>query len=339
MNMQGIAISMVYPIMKTLVRKGFEPGRFFEAVGFDTALLKDVEARIEDSELERLMIAAAEYTKDEHFGLHQGQLMDIADMGILGYVMMHSGTVADALSAYRRYNMILCSGYNLDWDVHGSTVAIRLFASSPGTRMSRHCMEDMACSLYCLIGRLSNRRIELQDLTFTHPSPADQAPYSAAFGILPRFGSDANILRMSKDVLDFPILYADPKLLGMFERVAAETKNKLLGGEEFSDRVFHWLMSCMPSHFPTLKQTADSFHMSARTLQNKLKEENTSYNDLSVRVRKELALNYLQKKEYSIGEIAYLLHFSEPSAFHSAFKKWTGVAPGQYRSLHRTSAS
>lgn len=337
--MQGVTISMVYPIMKTLMHKGYDTGHFFDDVRFDTSLLKDVESRIEGSELERLMIAAAEYTKDEHFGLHQGQLMDIADMGILGYVMMHSSTVADALSAYRRYNTILCSGFNLDWVVHENSVAIRLFASRPEARMSRHCMEDMACSLHRLIGKLSNRRIELQDLAFTHPSPADQAPYASAFGMIPRFESEDNMLRMSNEVLDYPILYADPKLLGMFERIAAETKDRLLGGEEFSDRVFQWMTSCMPRHFPTLKQTANSFHMSVRTLQNKLKDENTSYNELSVRVRKELALSYLQEQEYSIGEIAYLLHFSEPSAFHSAFKKWTGVAPGQYRAMHRASVS
>ncbi|MNT77800.1 HTH-type transcriptional regulator VirS [compost metagenome] len=71
--------------------------------------------------------------------------------------------------------------------------------------------------------------------------------------------------------------------------------------------------------------------MSSRTLQHKLKEEQSTYNDLSIRVRKELAMVYLRKWEYSVGEIAYVLHFSEPSAFQSAFKKWTGYTPGQYR--------
>ncbi|WFR64046.1 helix-turn-helix transcriptional regulator [Paenibacillus amylolyticus] len=71
--------------------------------------------------------------------------------------------------------------------------------------------------------------------------------------------------------------------------------------------------------------------MSIRTLQSRLREENTTYNKISVQVRMELALRYLQKGTYSLGDIAYALHFSEQSAFQNAFKKWTGQTPGQYR--------
>ncbi|GBK63954.1 MAG: AraC family transcriptional regulator [Paenibacillus macerans] len=44
----------------------------------------------------------------------------------------------------------------------------------------------------------------------------------------------------------------------------------------------------------------------------------------------EMAEAHLHQNEYSISGIAYLLHYSEPSAFHSAFKKWTGQTPGQF---------
>lgn len=326
-----MAISMVYPVMKTIVHKGFDPECFCRYASFDYSLLQDVEARIPAEELERLNIAAVEYTQDDYFGLHQGRLMDVMDMGILGYVMMHSGKVADALSAYRRYNVILCSGFNLDWKEEGEHVLLRLFSDDPKGRLSRHCMEDMASSIYHLIGRLSHRRVPLTGVEFMHEAPADTAPYLQVFGVEPRFGQAETVLRMSREVMDYPILYSDPKLRGMFESIADEARNRLLQGNTFSDRVYHWMMKCMPVHFPTLQETADSFGMSARTLQSKLKEEDTSYNELSAALRKELALGYLKQPGYSVGDIAYLLHFSEPSAFQNAFKKWTGVTPGQYR--------
>jgi len=293
--------------------------------------MKDVEARIAGEDLERLMIAAAEFTQDDHFGMRQGQLTDIADLGILGYTMMHSGKIGDALEAYHRYNVILCSGFNLDWEFQGDNVLLRMYLQNPTGRMSRHCTEDMASSLYHLICKMSNRHIPLRELQFMHAAPDDISPYVSVFGREAQFGGTANLLRMSKDVMNYPIIYSNSRLRNVFEKIAIETKNKLLVGSKLSNEVFQWMMDCIPVYFPTLQQTAVSFKMSVRTLQTRLKEEDTSFNDLAVSVRKEMAMGYLRIQEYSVGDITYLLHYSEPSAFQSAFKKWTGLTPRQYR--------
>lgn len=333
----GISISMVYPIMKTIVHKGLDSKLFCSYADFDESLLQDPDARIAGEELERLMIAAAEFTRDAHFGLRQGGITEFADMGVLGYVMMHSKTVEDALSAYRRYNDILCSGYNLDWDVLGEEVQIRLFAQYEG-RLSRHCVEDMASSLYRLIGRLSNFRLPLNSITFTHERPGTEEPYADVFGVVPAFGKELNALYLGKEVLSYPVLYADPKLLAIFESIAEETKVELTGSDMFSEQVMIWMKKKLPSHIPSLQETAEHFGISARTLQLKLKQEGMTFQELSALVRKDLAMSYLRRKEYSVGDIAYALHFSEQSAFQNAFKKWTGLTPGQYRSSLITAA-
>jgi AraC-like DNA-binding protein len=333
MDNLGVSISMVYPIMKAVVHKGYTTEQFFDYASFDARLLQDQEARISGAELERLTYAAAAFTQDEHFGLNQGKLTDVADMGILGYVMMHAGTIAEALQAYQRYNVILCSGFNLDWIAEGDEVLLRFLAQNPSMRMSRHCMEDMASSVYHMIQRLSNKRVPLVALQFQHEASAAARleAYGEAFGLVPRFGGDATWMRMGKEVLEYPILYSDPRLQTMFEKIAAEIKAKLIQGSDFASQVFQWMLKRLPSALPTLQETAAAFMLSTRSLQARLHEENTSYNELAIRVRKETAMSYLGQQQYSIGDIAYLLHYSEPSVFQSAFKKWTGVTPGQFR--------
>ncbi|ANE48415.1 transcriptional regulator [Paenibacillus swuensis] len=331
----GISISMVHPIMKSIMHKGYDPEQFCRYVSFDHELLRDVEYRILATELERLIYAAAEYTNDEHFGLHQGQITDVVDLGVLGYVMMHSGHVAQALEAYQRYNVLISSEFNLEWESQGDQLLLRFIMVTSSGRASRHCMEDMASSIYQFIVKMSGRRIPLHDVEFAHGAPDNLEPYRAVFGVIPKFECKENVLRMNRDVLDAPIVYSDPKMLRMFEGIAEETKAKLTRGSALSDQVFQWMLSCMPSTLPSLGQTADALRLSTRTLQAKLKEENTSYNDLATSVRKELAISYLSKPDHSVADVAYLLHYSEPSAFQNAFKKWTGVSPRQYRLMER----
>lgn len=81
---------------------------------------------------------------------------------------------------------------------------------------------------------------------------------------------------------------------------------------------------------PLLVAISAELAVSSRTLQNKLRNENTTYQSLLGRVRKGLALEYLQKPEYGVCEIAFLLGFSKHSAFNHVFKRWTGDSPSEY---------
>jgi AraC-like DNA-binding protein len=70
--------------------------------------------------------------------------------------------------------------------------------------------------------------------------------------------------------------------------------------------------------------------ISVRTLQKRLEGEGVVFSDLLRNVRQRLAKRYL-RENYTVEEITYLLGFSEPSVFRKAFKKWSGVMPGEYR--------
>ena len=76
---------------------------------------------------------------------------------------------------------------------------------------------------------------------------------------------------------------------------------------------------------------ARQLNTSPQTLRRRLHEQGTSFQELKDQLRRDLAIYHLGRRELPIQEIAEQLGFSEPSAFHRAFKKWTGLTPGAYR--------
>lgn len=327
------SITMLYTLVKTLAYKGHDVEAFLNSHGLHSALLKQPEARITAKQHMELMNAAALLLKDEFFGLHQGRRMEMADLGAVGYVMMHSGTLGEAIKAYQRYHIVVCSGYDIVREEAGEEVVLRLSLEGLDGIVSRHCIEDMMGSLVHMLERLSGIPAKLHTVSFTHASPdsGEFTAYKEVLGVLPDFDAPANEIRFARSVLDYPVMYANEELAAWFEQQAEEVKKKLTEGQRFTDEVMRWLIDQLRSHLPNLKETAAAFHMGVRTFQGKLQLEQMNFTQVLALVRKELALRYLGKEEYSISDIAYMLHFSEESAFHHAFKHWTGNTPGQYR--------
>jgi AraC-like DNA-binding protein len=95
--------------------------------------------------------------------------------------------------------------------------------------------------------------------------------------------------------------------------------------------VRNYLAENMAQGPKTLSQLAEQMRMSERSLQRRLESEGTRFAKLADEVRKELALRYIADRRLALGEVAYLLGFAEPSPFHRAFKRWTGMTPAVAR--------
>src|SRR5262249_51637173 len=141
------------------------------------------------------------------------------------------------------------------------------------------------------------------------------------------------------ETLEIPLLRADAALQAILEAQVMAVIEKLPRGEATTDAVRRYLAGGLGDGQPTLEQIAPRLHMSPRTLHRRLEEEGTSFRQVLSEVRRELAARHLSEGRLAIGEIAFLLGFSEPSAFHRAFKRWTGHAPLAWRELppHRIS--
>ena len=119
--------------------------------------------------------------------------------------------------------------------------------------------------------------------------------------------------------------YLEPQL----KQKLAEKESESL--ETFADRVQKKLFQLIPSGQFSLENVAEEFGISARTVQRNLAVENIKFNQVVKNVQKIMTLNYLESKELSIDEIAYLVGYTETSSFYRAFKGWTGKTVLQYR--------
>jgi AraC-like DNA-binding protein len=110
---------------------------------------------------------------------------------------------------------------------------------------------------------------------------------------------------------------------------------QLLELEELNSSFISRIRGLMGSDFsrelPGLPEMADRLCTTTATLHRRLKKEGTSWQQVKDEARCDAAINYLAKGKHSSSEVAELMGFSDPSAFHRAFKKWTGKTPQQFR--------
>src|SRR5690606_7057456 len=102
------------------------------------------------------------------------------------------------------------------------------------------------------------------------------------------------------------------------------------------ERVEEIVSPQLHNRLPTLDEVGGQLGLPGWTLRRRLRiEDNTRFQDIIDEIRRDLALSYIRDTETALGEVSFLLGFSSPAAFQRAFKRWTGMAPGQYRRQSR----
>jgi AraC-like DNA-binding protein len=128
-----------------------------------------------------------------------------------------------------------------------------------------------------------------------------------------------------------PLVSANSMLRDMLVARAELLLAELPDDDDIVTRARTALDSAMSAGDSSLETVARSLHMSPRSLQRALRERDTSYREMVDSSRQRTASLMLARQEASVSEVAFLLGFSEVAAFHRAFRRWTGIAPGEFR--------
>ncbi len=273
---------------------------------------------------------AANYVDDPYLGLHMGEFAEAGSWSILGYMMMNCKTLGEAFEKSARYSRII--GNLIEGNAHLKFNKIKVTLATPphAPKMSRHCYESTISSSVCMMRTLTGVDINPLEVTFIYPEPVSRSEYERIFRCPVLFDQKENSLTLDLGVIYTPILYANPELLQHFENYAQDFLAGIERQNEHTRAVTKIILSKLDDEALSIKKVAKEMSVSVRTLQNRLKDEGVVFSELLMDTREKLAKKYLGEN-YSVEQITYLLGFSEPSVFRKAFKKWSGVTPGQYR--------
>ncbi|WP_187276380.1 AraC family transcriptional regulator [Parahaliea maris] len=125
--------------------------------------------------------------------------------------------------------------------------------------------------------------------------------------------TEADLCRYLREAPYYLVVAPKPSALSITHRI------RELLGEDFR------------CEMPSFEELTGLLNMSARTLRRRLEREGTSYQRIKDNARRDQAIALLQQEGVTVSEVAERVGFSDPSAFHRSFKKWTGESPGAFR--------
>jgi AraC-like DNA-binding protein len=249
--------------------------------------------------------------------------------------MMSCSTLVAGFERLLRYLRILSDGIRLEMSQAdgGYRVAVEL-PNEDDRPVPRPRVEFILVTLLTFCRWITGRNIRLLAVELTYPEPADLQPYVDAFQCLPVFNASRNSLLFPLADVTAPLPTSNPLLARLHDQFAGDYL-KHFDHAQVSHRGREIIVQLLPDHEPRRDEVARALGMSERTLQRRLEEEGTSFQDLLDDTRRELAAQYLGRLQLSLAEAAYLLGFADQSSFSRACKRWFELSPGQYRDTVR----
>ena len=323
-------------VVQAAAEQGVAAADLRAATGFDPALAADPDARIPLALETALWEEAARRAGNPAFGLHAAQGLKPGVFDVLDYVFRTAPTLRASLERLARYNRLLHDIAAITLVDRGPITRVEHTLSQPGATQSRHAAEFTLAAIVVAGSQMTEAPLRPAKVAFRHAAPDDRAlrEHERLFGVKPAFDQPVNALELDRETLARALPRADPILSRVVIRHAdAMLAARPAPAEGFSHRLRRLLALALAEEEGGigLQEAAARLHMSERTLQRRLADEGLTFDALLEDLRRELAVRYLQDRKVAIAQIAYLLGYSEPSAFHRAFKRWTGKTPLEMR--------
>jgi len=319
-----IGAGVVSAFVAAFGRLGYDTKTLISSAGVDPALLRNPDALIPCQQFGALICAAQTARPMRNLMLHLAVATPIGAFPLLDYLILTCGTVGEGLTQLARF--LRCFGNATQVGVHFEESPPRVTLDEPGNVQS---VEFTAAITVLHLREETDGRFSPIAVHFAH-QPDDVQEFSRALRTPVTAGSTWSGFELSREAVDLPLRRRDPTLRAVLEH-AAEGLQPPPDRPDLLGELRRAFASRLLGGDLRVQSVARSFGTTPRTLQRRLAASGVSYNEVLDAMRRAAAEQYLAGQSFSIGEIAYLLGYSEPAPFHRAFKRWYGVTPEAFR--------
>ncbi|MGK5631641.1 AraC family transcriptional regulator [Streptomyces sp. URMC 123] len=367
MGRRTVGVHHVRAALRGAERLGLDTVPLLQRARIAPLLLSDPRARVSPEQFTRLIKELRRATGDEFLGLAPSPSRP-GTFAMMCYAALGCADLGAALRRGVRFYGLFPGGPDLDVTERDDGTAVFSLrgdpaAGGPATGAPRPAGGDpfLAESVLVIWHRLTSwligRRIPLLWAEFAYPPPSYAEEYDALFGCPPRFGADRTGAGFDARWLAAPVVQDEAALEELLHRAPADLLSRREYGTTVAEQVRRALTRAVrggtgsgspgsggagagagngpvrarAGRLPEFTEVAARLAVSPATLRRRLQREGTSFQRLKDAVRREAALAGLAEGREPIAELAARLGFSEDTAFHRAFRRWTGTTPGAYR--------
>ncbi len=330
-----VALYQVEQILQGARRQGRDVPALLRRSGIPPALLGTPLARISQTQYAALMRTLRRVTRDELWGLCS-RPVPLGAFAVSCRQLVHCRTLGEALREGLRFWSLLIDDFSGRLQVADGVATVRL---RPRVQAADACLAYaqrvflfMGLGLACW---LVARRIPLLHVDYCNDAADEGSDAYRLFQAPMRYGQSAYALHFEARWLELPVVQSRQSLGEFLRQAPAALVVRYRDQTSVTERIRRLLRRRLDQELPSLEEVGRALAISPQTLRRRLREEGLGFQALKDDLRRDAAIEYLARPELTVLEIAAMLGFSEPSAFHRAFRRWTGLAPGEYRIARR----
>ncbi|WP_084381915.1 AraC family transcriptional regulator [Pseudomonas mucidolens] len=317
-------------LRKQLDALGLDSAALCAEAGLNPQHMDDPNARYPLSATTRLWELAVQASGDPAIGLRVSRFVSPTTFHALGYALVASGSLREVFERIVRYHRVVSDALCLELKHEGERYCFRLLRAEDRPAPAFEAIDAFVAIYVRTCRNRLGRDYAPLAVYLRRPAPADPEPWHKVFRAPVFFAAEEDRLEFAPADFDSHLDDANPELAEHNETVLKRTLAQLQP-LTWERKVRSAIEAQLPDGEPGAERIAQALHLSLRSLQRHLADEGCRFDALLNECRENLALQHLRDPDCSLAEISHLLGFADTSSFNRAFKRWTGMTPGQFR--------